>query len=75
LATEITVPEVVELVLAPASTSVDGMTVSEHSPLIVLEVKQKLDRLNALAATNGNGGKVGGWGGAIKERYKYGGIE
>ena len=75
MAIEITVPELVDAALAPSSITVDGQSVSERPISEVLAAKKEIDRLNALAAANGNGGRVGGWGGVIKERYKYGGIE
>lgn len=75
MATEITTEELVELAVAPESVSVDGNSFKERSLTELLAAKKEIDRLTALAAANGNGGRVGGWGGAIKERYKYGGIE
>lgn len=75
MATEITVPELVDAALAPSNVAVDGQSVTERPIPELLAAKKEIDRLTALAAANGNGGRVGGWGGAIKERYKYGGIE
>lgn len=75
MATEITTEELVDAALAPSSISVDGQSISERPIADLLAAKKEIDRLAALAAANGNGGRVGGWGGAIKERYKYGGLE
>lgn len=63
--------EVIEQVIEePRSATVDGQSVTNHSPLELIEAVRKSQSRDALAGVNQNGGRLGGWGSAIRERFK-----
>lgn len=59
-----------QVIEEPRSATVDGQTVTNHSPLELIEAVRKAQGRDALAGTNSNGGRMGGWGGATRERVK-----
>ncbi|RTL29382.1 MAG: hypothetical protein EKK55_03635 [Rhodocyclaceae bacterium] len=59
-----------QVIEEPRSATVDGQTVTNHSPIELMEAVRKAESRDALAGVNSNGGRLGGWGGAIRERVK-----
>lgn len=59
-----------QVIEEPRSATVDGQTATNNSPLEVIEAIRKAESRSALAGVNSNGGRLGGWGGATRERVK-----
>ncbi|MBX3397496.1 MAG: hypothetical protein KF873_02035 [Gemmataceae bacterium] len=72
MADPISTDELAERALAPQSTTTGPITVVERPLDQVIDAAERLKRIAALSGTNANGGRRGGWGAAIKERFQGG---